>query len=67
VYISSIDADGNCTKPFVLPQKNPRKYYHNTLYSFNVPDFTKSRVHFKTGGVYRDVFSDDRVQATVKP
>ena len=67
VYISSIDAYGHCTKPFVLPQKNPRKYYHNTLYSFNVPDFTKSRVHFKTGGVYRDVFSDERVQAIVKP
>ena len=66
VYISSIDAEGRCTKPFVLPQKNPRKYYHDTLYSFNVPDFTKSRVDFKTRGVYREVFSDERVQATVK-
>ena len=66
VYLSSIDADGNCTKPFVLPQKNPRKYYHNTLYSFNVPDFTKAKVDFKTRGVYREVFSDKRVQAKVK-
>jgi len=67
VYISSIDEDGHCTKPFVLPQKNPRKYYHNTLYSFNVPDFTKAKVDFKTGGTYREVFSDERIQATVKP
>ena len=66
VYISSIDAKGNCTKPFVLPQKNPRKYYHNTLYSFNVPDFTKAKVKFNTRHVYRDVFADKRVQATVK-
>ena len=67
VYIASIDENGHCTKPFVLPQKNPRKYYHNTLYSFNVPDFTKAKVSFKTRGTYREVFSDERIQATVKP
>ena len=67
VYLSSIDSTGHCTKPFVLPQKNPRKYYHNTLYSFNVPDFTRDKVDFRTRGVYREVFSDERVQATVKP
>lgn len=67
VYLSSIDADGHCTKPFVLPQRNPRKYYHNTLYSFNVPDFTKEKIPFDTHGVYREVFSDERVKASVKP
>ena len=67
IYLSSIDADGHCTKPFVLPQKNPRKYYHNTLYSFNVPDFTKEKVDFRSHGTYREVFSDERVKATVKP
>ena len=67
VYFSSIDAEGHCTKPFVLPQRNPRKYYQNTLYSFNVPDFTLRKVAFDTRGVYRAVFSDERVQATVKP
>ena len=66
VYLSSIDENGHCTKPFVLPQKNPRKFYHSTLYSYNVPDFTKSKVHFRTAGTYREVFSDERVQATVK-
>ena len=66
VYLSSIDADGHCTKPFVLPQKNPRAYYHSTLYSFNVPDFTKRKIAFDTHGVYDEVFSDERVQATVK-
>lgn len=66
VYFASIDENGHCTKPFVLPQKNPREYYHNTLYSYNVPDFTKSKVDFRTGGTYREVFSDERIQATVK-
>ena len=67
LYIASIDKDGHCTKPFVLPQRNPRKFYHGILYSFNAPDFTKERVRFDTRGVYREVFSDKRVQATVKP
>ena len=66
VYFASIDAEGHCTKPFVLPQENPRKYYRSTLYSFNVPDFTREKVSFDTRGVYEEVFSDDRVQATVK-
>jgi len=66
VFLSSIDEDGHCTKPFVLPQKNPRKYYHGTPYSFNVPDFTKEKVQFDTRGVYEAVFSDERIQATVK-
>ena len=67
IYFASIDADGHCTKPFVLPQRNPRKYYHTTLYSFNVPDFTKEKISFDTRGVYREVFSDERVKASVKP
>ncbi len=67
VWIASIGENGHCTKPFVLPQKNPRQYYHSTLYSFNAPDFTRKRVRFNTRGVYREVFSDERIQATVKP
>ena len=65
-YIASIDEEGHCTKPFVLPQRNPRKFYHSVMYSYNAPDFTKSKVRFKTHGVYQEVFSDRRVQATVK-
>lgn len=42
VYFSSIDKRGKATKPFLLPQKNPKRYYHRTLYSFNTPDFISS-------------------------
>ena len=66
VYFSSIDSEGHCTKPFVLPQKNPRKYYRGTLFSFNVPDFTRDKVEFSTRNVYEEVFSDKRVQVSVK-
>ena len=66
VYFSSIDTEGHCTKPFVLPQKDPRKYYKSTLFSFNVPDFTRDKVEFDTRNVYKEVFSDERVQVSVK-
>lgn len=39
VYFSSVDEKRKATKPFLLPQKNPKRYYHRTLYSFNTPDF----------------------------
>ena len=42
VYFSSIDEKGKATKPFLLPQRNPKRYYHRTLYSFNTPDFISS-------------------------
>lgn len=42
VYFSSVDEKGKATKPFLLPQKNPKRYYHRTLYSFNTPDFISS-------------------------
>ena len=37
LYLAHVDEDGNATKPFVLPQKNPE---HNRLRykSYNVPE-----------------------------
>lgn len=37
-YFSYIDSLGNASKPFVLPQQDP-KYYEYTLETFNVPEF----------------------------
>lgn len=36
-YYCHIDDEGNVSKPFLLPQKDPR-YYLMTLKSFNIPD-----------------------------
>lgn len=66
IYICSIDEEGNATKPFVLPQRNPWKYYHGTLFTFNVPDFTKEEVRFDTRGVFEEAFSDERDSLTVR-
>lgn len=65
IYIAEIDENGNASKPFILPQKDP-SFYHNTLFTFNVPDFTKEKVDFKIRGAYKEAFSDERVKVTVK-
>ena len=39
LYISHVDSEGKASKPFLLPQKNPRDYYENLLYSYNIPEF----------------------------
>jgi sugar lactone lactonase YvrE len=39
VYFASVDERGKVTKPFLLPQQNPKRYYNRSLYSFNTPDF----------------------------
>ena len=44
VYFSSLDEKGRATKPFLLPQRNPKAYYRRLLYSYNTPDFTARRV-----------------------
>ena len=37
-YICHVDSEGNCAKPFLLPQKDPR-HYLKTFKSCNIPDF----------------------------
>jgi hypothetical protein len=44
IYFASIDDTGRATKPFMLPQRNPKAYYQLLLHSYNTPDFTSRRV-----------------------
>ena len=66
MWFSTIGEGGKATKPFLLPQKNPKQYYNTTNYSFNVPDFTDKEVEFNPAGVYKEVFSDERTNAIEK-
>lgn len=66
IYFSSIDDEGNTTKAFVLPQRNPEKFYHGTLFTFNVPDFTKEKVKFNATAAYGEAFSNERKKITIK-
>ena len=38
-YFCHVDANGVVTKAFMLPQRNPRRFYRDRFLSFNVPEF----------------------------
>ena len=42
-YIAHFDGKGHFTKPFELPQRNPR-YHHELLRSYNIPEFMSGPV-----------------------
>jgi Tol biopolymer transport system component len=44
LYFACMKADGKATKPFLLPQRNPKRYYRESLFSFNTPDFVAEPV-----------------------
>ncbi len=43
-YIAHLNANGQFSKPFALPQKDP-DFNRNFMYSFNIPEFMKEPVH----------------------
>lgn len=50
-YFCHVDANGNVSKAFMLPQQNPRRFYRERFLSFNVPDFTTGPVDFNSQNV----------------
>jgi hypothetical protein len=66
LFLASIDENGHATKPFLLPQENPLKYYDETLYSFNTPDFTKDKVDFESSAAYREIENEKRIETKLK-
>ena len=43
-YFTHVGEDGRCTKPFLLPQKDPETYYKGLMKSYNLPAFTTGKV-----------------------
>ena len=43
-YISYVDENGVASKPFLLPQKNPKKYYDFQMFSYNIPEFVEDEI-----------------------
>lgn len=66
LYLSSIDENGKATKPFLLPQKNPREFYDRTLFSYNVPDFTKKKVEINIRYVASTIRGDERIPTKLR-
>jgi len=44
LFFSHCDAQGNFTKPFLLPQRNP-KHNADRLNAYNIPEFIKAKVN----------------------
>ena len=64
IYISCIDDSGHATKPFIVPQRHPRKFYTETLKTYNVPEWTKHKIEFDAIAAAREVYSGERIHAT---
>ena len=66
LYLSCVDEEGRATKPFLLPQKNPKVYYQNSVYSYNTPDFTSRSVELDSRKAARAIESVERVPVRVR-
>lgn len=62
LYFSHIDEGGKDSKPFLMPQANPRRYYDELFMSYNVPDFVTAPVDFDDIKAEKLINSTERVQ-----
>lgn len=61
LYFSHIDSEGHATKPFLLPQRNPKHFYRRLMYSYNTPDFASRPIHNDIRALARRIMSSVRV------
>lgn len=57
LYISHMDKDGNFTKPFMLPQRDP-DFSIGFFKSFNIPEFTRGKVVAQEDAIARCAVGD---------
>lgn len=61
-YFCHVDDKGNVGKAFMLPQRNPRRFYRERFFSFNVPDFVISPTKFDTYNACRMINDESRIR-----
>ena len=66
LFLASIDEQGRVSKPFLLPQRNPRRFYRELMDSYNVPDFTHVKVDFDAHEAHRLIFDPNRTQVKIR-
>lgn len=52
-FFTYIDDKGKACKPFLLPQKNPVKYYKDLLWTYNLPEFIQEEVRTDTRAIMK--------------
>ena len=65
-YFCHVDAHGVVGKPFMLPQRNPRRFYLERFLSFNVPDFVIRPTHFDGRKASRVINDESRTSFGVR-
>ena len=65
IYLSSFE-NGKSTKPFMLPQKNPKQYYQELLDSYNTPDFSSRPVDSNARRMGIEIESNRRITTKTK-
>ena len=65
-YFCHVDTNGVVTKAFMLPQRNPRRFYRDRFLSFNVPDFIIAPTHFDGQQASRLINAESRTNFGVR-
>ena len=66
LYFAHVDNEGHVSKPFRLPQQNPKEHDAETIYSYNTPDFAKTPVNLQATDIYQRLLDSQRTQTTLK-
>ena len=65
-YFCHVDAEGVVCKAFMLPQRNPRRFYRDRFLSFNVPDFIIGPTRFDGRQASRIINDESRKNFSVR-
>ena len=65
-YFTHVDAQGQASKPFLLPQENPREFYKRRMESYNLPAFTTGPVETDAFDLVRAMRDDAGIDVSVK-
>lgn len=65
VYLSYINNQGAATKPFLLPQRDPKQFYRRLMYSYNTPDFTSKPVDTNPPHMMHQLMQGNRISTNI--
>jgi len=65
-YFCHVDERGKVSKAFMLPQRNPRRFYRGRFMSFNVPDFITGPTRFDSRQAAKTINDDYRKDFNVR-
>ena len=64
-YIAAINENGQASKPFLLPQKDP-KMYLEAFYSYNIPEFINTPIRLDANRVARKLLAPEREKVVIR-